>query len=73
MFPLQAGRSVGTGPRAGTAGGDLQEASLAGLQLPAGIKPALKGSTAEDSCPRRAVASKQPGTVWEGKQGHQRG
>lgn len=70
MFPLQAGRSVGTGPRAGTAGGDLQEASF---QLPAGIKPALKGSTAEDSCPRRAVASKQPGTVWEGKQGHQRG
>lgn len=70
VFPLQAERSVGTGCRAGPAGGDLREASF---QLPAGIKPALKGSTAEDSCPRRALASKQPGTMWEEKQGHQRG
>lgn len=69
-FLPQAERSVETGCRAGPAEGDLREASF---QLPAGTKPALKGSVAEDSCPSRAMASKQPGTMWEGKQGHQRG
>lgn len=62
--------SMGTSHRVGSAGGDLWEAAF---QLPAGTKPALKGSTAEDGCPSQAVASKQPGTMWDGEHGHGRG
>lgn len=43
-FLPQAEWSAGTGRRAGPAGGDLREASS---QLPAGTKPALKGSAAK--------------------------
>lgn len=66
----QAEWSMGTGHRAGPAEEDLQGGSF---QLPTGTKPALKGSAAEDSCPRQAVASEQPGIMWERKQGQCRG
>lgn len=61
-FLPQAEWSMGTGRRAGAAG-DLQEESF---QLPTSTKPALKGSAAEGGCPSQPVASKQPGTMWEG-------
>lgn len=60
----------GDWPQGWPAGGDLQEGSF---QLPAGTKPALKGIAAEGVCPSQSVAPKQPGSMWEGKQGHQRG